>query len=85
MIGICGRHAERAIEFGQARFAGLRLRFLNPALHLADGVEILVDARAVGRADLAPQIRDILRDPVEDTRVLLHFGAAVRRIAAIAE
>ena len=55
------------------------------AILARDGVEILVDPRAVGRADLAPQIRDILRDPVKDTRVLLHFGAALRSIAAVAE
>src|SRR5690606_41403471 len=47
----------------------LRLDALDPALELTDVVQVPLEPLMVVRSQLAPQVPDLLRDPVEDARV----------------
>jgi hypothetical protein len=71
-----------------ARFAAriARLDALDAAFDLADVVEVLVQALAVGGTELSLQLRQHLRgDPVEDAPCRCAFARRARRRAAHAE
>ena len=63
----------------------LPFRHLQPPLDLAHGVEILVHATAVRRAELLLQMRDVGGHPVEDAAVLLHLRQPLLARPAVAE
>ena len=79
------RRPDRPVGKIQHRLALLALGHLQPALDLAHGVEVLVHAAAVRRAELLLQMRDVGRHPVENAAVLLHLRSAFLRRAAVAE
>ena len=85
VVGVGGRHADRAVEIRQRVVHRLRLGPLDAALHLAHGVEILADPGAVGGAELPLQAGDVLAHPVEQARPAPQGGAPVRGAAPFAE
>src|SRR5690606_26062048 len=60
----CG-HAARAIEVDIRELRRFRLGLLDPALHLADRLEVLADLRAVRGPERAFEPREIIADGIE--------------------
>src|SRR4051812_30757956 len=58
-------HACRAIEIGEDVLLGRRLRFLDAAFHLANGVQVLADASAILRTEVLLEAHDVVANPVE--------------------
>ena len=63
----------------------LRLVALNPPLDLADVVEVVVDARAIVRAESGLQRPHVAQDAVEDAAILTQVVSTLRVRAAVAE
>ena len=86
VVGVGGRHADRAVEVRQRVVRRVGLGLLNAALHFADGVQVLVDLGAVGRAELSSAAGRSRRF-TESSRLarLPQRGAAFGRAAAFAE
>jgi len=51
VVGISSRHTDRTVKIGQMGIGCLCLCLLNPALHFADRVKVLLDLGAIARAD----------------------------------
>ena len=81
VVGVGGRHAHRAIEIRQRIVRRLGLGLLNAALDLADGVEVLADPGAIGRAELLLQAGDLVVAPSRAGWPV--FRSAARRSAAL--
>src|SRR6185312_6696576 len=58
---------------------------LDPALHLAHRIQIVVDHRLVRGAERALQVRGVVLDQVEDALALVDDLVTLRRIVALAE
>src|SRR5690606_5157566 len=79
------RNAARPLERRQAgRLAG-RLGGLDAPLDLAQGVEVVADLAAVGRAERAREAREIRRHGIENAAVLSRAREALLVRAAVAE
>ena len=85
MIGIGDRNADRPIQVRQLVVVRVGFGFLNPPLHLADRIEILIDPRAVVWSELLLKPGDVLAHPVEEAGAALERGAPIGRAAAFAE
>src|SRR5947208_12027566 len=84
VIRIGRRYTDRPIQIRQA-IVSLGLRFLNAALDLADGVQILADPRTIGRSELLREASDIIANPIEQAGPSPQRGVTVGRAAALAE
>ena len=78
-------HARRPVEIRERRLAVLLLRFLDPALDFAHGIEVLAHLQAIAGAELRLQPGHVLHHPVEDAGVLLELGAPLGGAPAVAE
>src|SRR5438876_7590229 len=85
VIGVSSRYAHWAIQIRHPRIGRLGLSFLNAALHLANGIQILGYLAAVTRAELLLQPGNIFTHPIEKAQVFPQLGAAVRHAASLAE
>ena len=67
-----GRNANRPLRHRQRRVGILLFRRLDAPLHLAHGVQIFRDSRAVAGAERSLEAREILIDAVEQAALPLH-------------
>ena len=81
VVGVRGRHADRPVEIGQRIVRRRRLGLLDAPLDFADGLEILVDPGAIGRAELR-SAGARCRRCTESSR-LARLRSAARRSAAL--
>ena len=75
MLGVVVRHAHRLIDDRQLART-LLLRHRDPALDVAQRVEILVQLHLVARPDEAHEPLQLIADRIEDAPVAPHPGAA---------
>ena len=86
MVGIRSRYAQRPVQIGrEIVFRDIRLRLLDAALHLTHRVEVLGDLGPISRPKIPPQARDVLGDPIEQTRPFAQRRLALGQRAAFAE
>ena len=76
VVGVGGGHADGRSRSGSGFVRGVGFRFLDAAFDFANGVEILADLGAVGRAELLLQAGDVLGHPIEQAGSLAQRGAA---------
>src|SRR6185437_14474899 len=84
LLGEILQDAGRRIRELDARVL-LLLLLLDPALHLAHRIQIVVDHRLVRGAERALQVRGVVLDQVEDALALVDDLVTLRRIVALAE
>ena len=65
MIGILGWDTGGTLEVRQRILLRIVLGFLNAALHITDGVQVLVHLRPVAGSELTLQTYEIVLHPVE--------------------
>ena len=85
MIGIGRWHAHGPVQIRQRIIRGVSLGFLNAPLHLAHGVKILADPRAITRPELSLETRDVFIEPIEEAGPFPQRSLSVRNAAAFAE
>ena len=78
-------HSHRALEIAQFVRLGVGSGLLDPPLHLADRLEVLLDLALVRSADLALEPGDVLGHPIQQARLLAQGSAAFLGAAAVAE
>src|SRR3954464_14862883 len=76
-------HTGRTIRNGEVAVVGLRAR--DALLHIADGVQILAELRAIVHAQPLPEPRNFLRDAVQNAAIFLAPGEARFGGIAVAE
>ena len=82
VIGVGGRHADGPVQVRQGVVLRLGLGPLDPALDLADRLQILADPGPVRRAELRPQAGDLVgRHGIQEAGPLLR--SAARRSAGV--
>ena len=85
MIGKRGRDTHRPIHIGHQVFGRSGFCALDLALDLANGVEVLIDANAVGRPDFPFEPRDIVAERIEQAAPIAQCGATAAGAVALAE
>ena len=85
MVGVRGGDARRAIEIRQRIVARRRFGSLDPALHLADAAELVIDADPVSRPQLPLEFRHVFADPIEQAGPFAECRASVVNASALAK
>jgi hypothetical protein len=78
-------NADRTLERREIDLIGVGMRALQTALDLAHRRQILIDARAIGRAEPLLEPADVAAHPVEDAAVALRLALPLFRGAGAAE
>src|SRR6185295_18693617 len=84
-IGERGGDADRTVEIGHRAVQGSGLGTLDLPLDLANALEVLIDANAVGYPDAALESRDVFAEGVEQARTAAQCRLPRGGTAALAE
>ena len=85
VVGVRRRHTHGAIKIRQFPFGGRGFRLLDPAFHLANGVQVLADLGPVFGAKSRLQARRVLDNPVEEARLATQGLPAIIRGSAFSK
>lgn len=77
VVGVGCRDAHGPVEVRQGVVLRVGLGLLDPALDLANGLQVLADLGAIRRAELLVQARHLLGDRVEEAGPLLQGSPSV--------
>src|SRR5262249_18315060 len=85
VIGKLGRNTHRPFEVGSWRIRGRTLRTLDLPLDIADTLEIVIQASAIGSAHTLLESCDVHAERIQQASAIAQSGTASGGVAALAE